>query len=534
MKKLLLMAAFAAFTLSALADTKTYAPTLDVNFRTAAGNTAWQYAKDAAEDGNTNFEGNYFAGIFTLQKFTVAELQNATSLTLTLTDVSTSGVDGTMLWSYPDNDWTPDASVDDVVARLTEVIGVAPRSSEGEVNAPLATGKKVSGTGGDTGLPARGYFTLTGSALAAVKANATEDGTFTLLITDKSLLSNSSRKFFSSNTAVDEENRPTLVATIEAPAVINKTTGVGYKDLNEAFAAAVAADADAELEVYEDQKITSRLTLNKAHAITITPMKDITIKGGPGMMWFLVNASNGVFNIGSTEHKITLDGESKTMTIDAAVIQRENGGMMNVTNVEFKDFDLGETARLLGDKQQGGVLTIQDITVTNCQNPKGGYIYCLRVANDALVLKGYLNIDEASTGTAILKQGNLKSDGSTEGRMKLAKTDDDVEFTASKELTIDWVGLDGKEVMKEGALVVIGTSGANAPLFKLLSDEWWLARKASNGDMYVTQVDPAPTNGISASPAVPAASSAVYDLSGRRVVQTRKGLYIANGRLMVK
>ena len=348
------------------------------------------------------------------------------------------------------------------------------------------------------------------------------------------------RSYLSNNAANAEASRPTLVATVEKPAVVNKTTGDGYASLNAAFD---ALTGDAQLEISQDVKLTARCTLKEAYNVSITASADVTITGPANAMWFLVNKANGVLNIGSAEHKITLDGAGQTMTIDAAVIQRENSGLLNVTNVEFKNFDLGEKARLIGDKQQAGVITLQDITVTNCTNPKGGYIYCLRVANDALVLKGYLNIDEASTGTSIYKQANLKSDSSTEGRIKIAKTDDETEFTASKTVTIDWVGLDGKEVMKEGALVLIGTSGANAPLFKLLSSEWWLARKASNGDMYVTKVDPAPTTGIDELETVEQkANLGVYDLQGRQIDGSRfkvqgsrmaAGIYIVNGKKMV-
>ncbi|MBQ7414693.1 MAG: hypothetical protein IJV09_04605 [Prevotella sp.] len=518
--------------MSVWADDVTYSPSLDVNFRTAAGNTAWQsgFPKDAASDGNNNFELNLTNGLFALQKYTVADLDKASKLVLTLTVGNRSGVDAVKVWAFADNTWTAESGIDDILPLVTAQTGVAPRNPDGTPNTPLVNGAKVTGSD-----PAKATFTISGTALATIKATATEDGTFTLLLTNNDLTSSgNNRSYLSNNSANDEANRPTLVATIETPSVINTTTGVGYSTLADAFAAAVAANADAELEVYEDQKISSRLTLNNAHTITITPKKDITIKGAPGMMWFLVNASNGVFNIGSTDYKITLDGEGKTMTIDAAVIQRENGGMLNVTNVEFKDFDLGETARLIGDKQQGGVMTIQNITVTNCTNPKGGYIYSLRVANDALVMKGYINIDNASTGTAIYKQANLKGDDTTEGRIKIAKTDDEVDFTASKVLTIDWVGLDGKEVMKEGALVLIGTSGANATLFKLLSDEWWLARKASNGDMYVTKTDPAPTTGINAVENAVQNNGIYYNLAGQRVENPVKGVYIVNGKKVIK
>ena len=507
-------------------------PVLDVNFRTAAGNTGWQTVKNAADEGNNNFELNLTNGFFALQKYTVADLQNASKLVLTLTVGNRSGVDAVKVWAFADNTWTAASGIDDILPLVKAQTGLDPRSTEGTTNTPLVSGAKVADSD-----PAKATFTIQGSALATIKANAAADGTFTLLLTNNDLTnSNNNRSYLSNNSANDEANRPTLVATVETPSVINKTTGEGYSTLSDAFSAAVTAGADAELEVYEDQKLSGRLTLNKAIAITITPKKDITIKGQPGQMWFLVNTSNGVFNIGSTEHKITLDGENKTMTIDAGVIQRESGGMMNVTNVEFKDFNLGEKARLLGDKQQGGVLTIQDITVTNCAAAANyAFIYSLRVANDALVMKGFLNIDDASTGTVIYKQANLKSDGTTEGRIKIVKTDDERDFTASKDVTIVWVGLDGKDVMVEGALVVIGTTGANASLFKLAnSTEWWLARKASNGDMYVTKTDPAPTTGIQMLNDDMQTPATYYNLRGQRVENPGKGLYIVNGKKVVR
>ena len=285
------------------------------------------------------------------------------------------------------------------------------------------------------------------------------------------------------NAANDASNRPTLVATIEAPAalaVTNKTTGQSYQNLNEAFAA--LTDVDTELEVSEDQKITARLNWDKAHTLTITPTADITLKGGPGMMWFLVKNSNAVLKIGSAAHKITFDGEGKAMTIKTqGVVQRESNGSFELQNVEFKDFDLNNTAYLCGAKNAGGTITLQNITVTNCTSPAGGYIYDLRVANDALILKGHLNIDANSTGTAILKQANPKGTG-TEGRIKV----DDPDFTASKVLTIDWTNLDGKDVFVEGSPVVVGVkSDAIASCFQLTNGDWTLARK--NNDLVLAK-----------------------------------------------
>lgn len=71
--------------------------------------------------------------------------------------------------------------------------------------------------------------------------------------------------------ANDEANRPTLVATIETPAVVNKTTNTSYTSLNEAFS---ALTGDAELVINEDIKLSDRCTLSQAYTITITASKD--------------------------------------------------------------------------------------------------------------------------------------------------------------------------------------------------------------------------------------------------------------------
>ena len=179
----------------AWADSETtYYPIQEVCFRTGNGNTAWNsgYPKDATDDGNTQFEGNYQAGLFTLQKYKVDNLSDVTSIVLTLT--AGSGVDATRVWLFPTNDWSTSSSIDDMVNYVTEVVGFAPRSTEGTANAYLADGVKVAGSD-----PIKATLTISGTALATLKAGAAADGTFTLMITDKSLITSSSRKFLTSN-----------------------------------------------------------------------------------------------------------------------------------------------------------------------------------------------------------------------------------------------------------------------------------------------------------------------------------------------
>lgn len=453
------------------ADDVTYSPVLDVNFRTAAGNTAWNsgYPKSASDEGNTGFECNYNAGIFALQKYTVADLNNATKLVLTLTNGS--GADAIRVWLFSTNDWDATSGVDDMVSAATTVVGVAPRSSEGTLNTTylVQKGTKVSGTDHST-------FTISGDALTRLKNAASSDGTFTLMLTDGSILSSSSRRFQSSNSANAEANRPTLVATIEQPAVVNKTTGETYSTLNAAFSG--LTDADTELEVYEDQTLTGRCTWSNTngHTLTITPKANITIKGHTNQMWFLVNKSNAVLNIGSDDYSITLDGENKTFG-GYAVTKFENNAYLSLTNVKFQNFNLNGVGRLIEGNNNEGYITLKNITFSNCKNPETAFIKKLRVNNDKLILKGYLNIDSDCEGTAIYAASETQS-GTVRGRIKI----DDSGFTASNVITINWGG-----DKKEGAIVVIKTTAANAGKFQLTDSEWELARNAGNGDLYMTK-----------------------------------------------
>ena len=494
-------------------------PTLDVNFRTASGNTAWQTVKNAADEGNNDFELTYTAGFFALQKYTVADLQNATKLVITLTVGSKSGVDAVKMWSIANNTWTAETGVDDIVPLVTTAVGVAPRATEGTVNTPPIAGAKVSGSN-----PAQATFTITGTALATIKANAAADGTFTLLLTNNDLLnSNNKRSYLSNNSANAEASRPTLVATVETPSVVNKTTGVSYSTLAEAFAAAVTAGTDAELEVSDDQKLTDRLTWNKAAVLTITPTKDITIKGPKNKMWFLVNVNNATLKIGSADHKITFDGinDDRTTSSNVDVTRRENSSNIYLTNIEYKDFNCGAN-HLISCKNAGGAIYLEDITFTNCSTTDA-LISNLREANDALYMKGHLN-QSGCTGTTIFVAKNRIRLGDPEGSSIYDG------FSANSDITIKWGG-----ELAEGTNVIVKVPASAAFRFKLVGSEgWWLARKASNGDMYLTQKDDAPVDGISVlMDDEKAADANYYDLQGRKVAQPGKGVYIHNGKKVI-
>ena len=521
MKRTLLTAALAALVSIVFAETKTYSPVLDVNFRTASGNTGWQTVKNAADEGNNDFELTYTAGFFALQKYTIADIQNATKLVLTLTVGRLSGVDAVKVWPLANNTWTAESGVDDIVPLLESTVGIALRATEGTPNTPPVSGAKVKDSD-----PAKATFTISGTALAAIKANAAENGTFTLLLTNNDLTNtNNKRSYLSVNSANDEANRPVMEATIEAPSVVNKTTGVGYSTLEEAFD---AADADAVLEVSTDQKLTKRLTWNVAHSISIIPTKDITIKGPKNAMWFLANKNDGTMIIGSKDYKITLDGinDDRSTFNNSHVTRRENSTKLYLTNIEFKDFVCGANT-LIGCKNAGGGIFLEDITFTNC-TCTDAFISNLREQNDALYLKGYLNVENCE-GTTIYTAKNRIRLGDPEGTTIYDG------FSATNTITIAWGG-----EMAEGTNVIVKVPGSAADKFRLVGhDGWWLARKASNGDMYMTQTEPTAIKSIENGKLI--MDNVVYDLQGRKVSEfgirnseLKPGLYIVNGKKVIK
>lgn len=468
----LLSVLFSALSATWAQTETTYSPTLDVNFRTASGNTAWNsgYPKSAADDGNTDFELTYTAGLFALQKYTVPDLQYATKLVLTLTVGSKSGVDAVRVWSFANTTWTASSGVDDIVNAVTATVGIAPRATEGTANTPLVTGSKVAESD-----PAKATFTITGTVLATIKANAAADGTFTLLLTNNDLTnSNNKRSYLSSNTANAEANRPTLVATTTPPTA--KIGNTEYATLAEAWAAAVAADADATIEVSGDQKLTGRLTWNKAHTLNIVPTKDITITGHQNQMWFLTNANDGTLHIGSDSYTVTLDGENKTFGA-YGVTCYENSSVISLQNVTFKNFDLNNAGWLVNSKANEGQIILENVTFNNCKNPASAFINKLRVTNDRLVLKGYLNQTDC-TGITIYAAAETKDSGTT-GRIKVDGSD----FSANSDITINFAGA----TKAENVIVVIGTTWMNAVRFRMVNaDGWTLKKHDSKGDLYMT------------------------------------------------
>ena len=103
-------------------------------------------------------------------------------------------------------------------------------------------------------------------------------------------------------------------------------------------------------------------------------------------------------------------------------------------------------------------------------------------------------------------------------------------FSANSDITIKWGG-----ELAEGTNVIVKVPASAAYRFKLVGSEgWWLARKATNGDMYLTQKDDAPVDGITVLMGDEKATDAnYYDLQGRKVAQPGKGIYIHKGKKVI-
>lgn len=502
MKKILLLvlAMLTCGMTSVWADSETtYYPTLDVNFRTSnAENNAWNsgFPKDASVEGNTVFEGNYQAGLFVIQQYKVDNLANVTKITLTLT--AGSGVDATDLRIYPNNTWSASSEVSTIVSVVTDLVGLAPRASEGTATTPLVKAAKVDGSD-----PAKASFTITGDALTTLKNAAAADGTFSVLITNNNYTANSSRKFQSSNSANAEANRPTLVATIETPAVTNTTTGLSYSSLNDAVTAATGTNT---LVINKDIELTARVNVPANAELTIVPATDgITIKRASGNKGniLILPAAGCTLNLGTADKQLVIDGQSVEAT---AVAVEASQGTVTLTNILFKNCTTTNNQGIVCRKGNNTSLTLDGCTFDNCTVPTG---------------RGALFIGK--TGT-ILKGNNTFSNCT--GDVYIESTYSLIAAEATHTTPIRLIVADSRG---EGRIVEKG----DATKYTLVSSDATLTLTQNGDDVYISKVSDGIV-GLNADEDVSASESKIYDLQGRRVTgQMGKGIYIVNGKKVV-
>ncbi|MBQ7414700.1 MAG: hypothetical protein IJV09_04640 [Prevotella sp.] len=248
------------------------------------------------------------------------------------------------------------------------------------------------------------------------------------------------------------------------------------------------ATTDVLVEVSANQTLSSRITWKVAHTLTITPTADITIKGPAGAMWFLANVADAKIIMGNNTYKITLDGENKSHT-SGDITRRESNGSVSLTNITFKDFNLNSATHLCSSKSEGNAdgLILENITIENCTNPETAYIYSDRVVNDVIKLKGYLNVDEKSTGITIRTKLETKASGTT-GRIKV--DDSSAALTATKTITITFTEQSSTLVPKIGAAIVVNSTknftDETAAIFALANDVAYGTYR-QNRDLKLTQ-----------------------------------------------
>ena len=266
------------------------------------------------------------------------------------------------------------------------------------------------------------------------------------------------------------------------------------ENLNALSSVLSSATSNIAVEVNENQTLSARLTWSKAYTLTIVPTKDITIKGPAGAMWFLANVDNAKIVMGNNTYKITLDGENKSHT-SGDITRRENNGSVSLTNITFKDFNLNSTTHLCSSKEQGNAdgLILENITIENCTNPETAYIYSNRVVNDVIKLKGYLNVDENSSGTTIrtkleTKYNSGTSTYTTTGRIKV--DDSAGALTATKTITVTFTEKSTTYVPQIGAPIIINSTNnftdETAAVFALANDVAYGTFR-QNRDLKLTQ-----------------------------------------------
>ncbi|MGM9777869.1 MAG: hypothetical protein ACI3ZD_06000, partial [Prevotella sp.] len=362
-------------------------PIQEVCFRTNGSNDAWNsdYPKAAAD--NTSFEVNYGKGLWVMLQYQVSNLEEATSLKITLT-ANTEGTGNTIslvsAWLYS-GDWSKESEAAALASEVTEAVGIAPNQTEGEsTKTPLATSPDPAGYSPDNMRRTR-TITIDGEALQAVK-NAAVDGKFTIILTDNKLVGNNSRKFCSTNDGNTEDYQLKTEVVVETPtAVLN---GIGYSSLQDAIAAASTIDnAEAEAAV-----ITLNKSIELAERLNIES-KNITVKAAAAGV--KIARTSGykklVFLPKDALATITLEGiilDGQGIEAETAFIESSNGKTV-LKDVTFSNcISTGYQGSTIANKTKGTVV-LENVAFENCsitgENAARGIFF---IGTNGVTLKG--------------------------------------------------------------------------------------------------------------------------------------------------
>ncbi len=388
---------------SAWADDVT--PKLDVCFRTNAAteqkavNTEWVsgYPKKASTT-NAESECNAQAGLFVLQKYTIADLDKVNKLVLRNVNSGNGGGDAIAIWvvakatNYGNTSnfstaWTENTAVADIVAAYTATTGIAPRATTGDVNTTYLVNGTSDRSDGNK-------FTISGDALTTLKNNAV-DNTFTLLLTNKTgdMKASNGRKFCSSGS---ETNPLKLIASYSVQLETNSTTTY-HETLNAAFDA-IAASGTGTITLYGDATITSRCNVG-AKTITVVPSKSgISITSSlTSSLWLLNNEADGNLTIGSDTYQLTIGGSSVVTNSSNFLETSTKACTTLLNNVKFKNLTTTNNGGVVNQKSSSSaVLTLKNCAFENCMAPTDrGVVFT--GSDGALILSGNNTFTNCST-----------------------------------------------------------------------------------------------------------------------------------------
>lgn len=236
-------------------QTSASAPYFEVCFRPKTDDTGFDggYPRNGFKD--IEFEGNYQARLFAIEYFLVEDYSIEKEYTLTLSSSGTNNADMSV-WDFPYQvtNYTSDS---DINAKATAVVGIAPGSTSGEANAPIASSANAN---------SKWTFIIPCAKLTPL-ATVGSKTLVGMLISSKTLTSSSSAKYASQ--ANTTKTIPSFTKTGVA-AIVNTTKQRVENTLAEAVN---NADADDVLTLYKDVTVSGgRVEIKKA----------LTIQGATG------------------------------------------------------------------------------------------------------------------------------------------------------------------------------------------------------------------------------------------------------------
>ena len=287
-----------------------------------------------------------------------------------------------------------------------------------------------------------------------------------------------------------------LMAMVGVNAWADNTVTVKVGEASTGYAtlkAAIEAEAfkspsgNIEVSISADQSLGTQViswepTAGTGYTLTIKATQDITIKGPNGSRWFTVKNNGANLVVGDGNYEITLDGEYSGGTTkqrtNPVALHNNNSSNITFNKVTFANFNLNNAVNMIVGEKGAGTITLQDVTISNCVNPKDAYIDNLCTNNDKVLLKGTFTIDNESSGTEFK---TTYENESNRGRIKV----DDSDFSASRVLKIKYTSM--PTAIGSGP-VVVRTQGTTANIidyFDLDEDEYGFYM--TGNDLKITQ-----------------------------------------------